>query len=90
MIEMNLSRQLVIQKTINNLLTPRGRLIESSNCLLSSSSSTLYDIAVVGGGIVGTATARLLSAKYRDFKIILLEKEKKLGKLIGFFLLEIV
>jgi len=35
-----------------------------------------YDIGIVGGGIIGCATARQLSIKYPDKKIILFEKDK--------------
>lgn len=38
-----------------------------------------YDIAVVGGGIVGAATFYKLQLKYPDFKIVLLEKENMLA-----------
>ncbi|MDJ1483955.1 MULTISPECIES: L-2-hydroxyglutarate oxidase [Xanthocytophaga] len=39
-----------------------------------------YDILVVGGGIVGLATALRLKKNKPDLKIILLEKEKQLAK----------
>lgn len=38
-----------------------------------------YDIAVIGGGIVGAATFYKLQLKYPDFNILLLEKEKLLA-----------
>mgnify|MGYP006125606019 FL=1 len=38
-----------------------------------------YDIAIVGGGIVGAATFYKLQSKYPDIKIILLEKESGLA-----------
>ena len=38
-----------------------------------------YDIAIVGGGIVGAATFYKLQSKYPDIKIILLEKETGLA-----------
>lgn len=43
------------------------------------SSSTTYDVAVVGGGIVGLATARELLIRRPSFKVIVLEKESALG-----------
>ncbi len=38
-----------------------------------------YDFAVVGGGIVGLATAYKIQLKYPRFNIIILEKEKELA-----------
>lgn len=40
-----------------------------------------YDVAVVGGGIVGLATARELILRHPALSFILLEKEKELGGL---------
>lgn len=40
-----------------------------------------YDVAVVGGGIVGLATARELILRHPTLSFILLEKEKELGGL---------
>ena len=37
------------------------------------------DIAIVGGGIVGLATAYRLTQKYDDKKIVVLEKESELA-----------
>ncbi|XP_015791545.1 L-2-hydroxyglutarate dehydrogenase, mitochondrial [Tetranychus urticae] len=76
---MNLSSELLASKTIFSFFIARGQLFKLQQRLSSSGSSKTYDIALVGGGIIGVSTARLLSLKYRDFKIILLEKEKKLG-----------
>ncbi|MEP3478853.1 MAG: L-2-hydroxyglutarate oxidase [Fuerstiella sp.] len=39
-----------------------------------------YDFAILGGGIVGLATAWRLSQRYPDRKILLLEKESSLAK----------
>ncbi|TNN65588.1 L-2-hydroxyglutarate dehydrogenase, mitochondrial [Liparis tanakae] len=38
-----------------------------------------YDVAVVGGGIVGLATARELILRHPDLRLILLEKEQELA-----------
>ena len=38
-----------------------------------------YDIIIVGGGIVGLATAYKLNVKYPDKKILVLEKEKQVA-----------
>jgi NADPH-dependent 2,4-dienoyl-CoA reductase/sulfur reductase-like enzyme len=40
---------------------------------------SLYDLVVVGGGIVGLATAREASIRYPDKQIALVEKEEQLG-----------
>ena len=39
----------------------------------------VYDIAIVGGGIVGAATMYKLQDRYPDLKIVLFEKEKGLA-----------
>lgn len=51
---------------------------ELSVARLTSPSST-YDVAVVGGGIVGLATARELILRHPGLSFVLLEKEKELG-----------
>lgn len=50
----------------------------TSPCRLCSSS---YDVAIVGGGIVGLATARELILRHPSLSFVLLEKEKELGGL---------
>lgn len=40
----------------------------------------LYDIAIIGGGIVGLATAYKILDKRPDLKVVLLEKEAKLAR----------
>jgi L-2-hydroxyglutarate oxidase len=42
-------------------------------------NETIFDIAIVGGGIVGAATLYQLQRKNPDLKIILIEKEKELA-----------
>lgn len=49
-----------------------------------SSPSSTYDVAVVGGGIVGLATARELILRHPGLSFVLLEKEKELGGLSRF------
>lgn len=39
----------------------------------------LYDIAIVGGGIVGAATAYKIQLKFPNLKILLIEKENRLA-----------
>lgn len=55
-----------------------------SRCVLrnaSNISSTLkpYDILVIGGGIIGCATARELLVRNPNLKIAIVEKESRLG-----------
>lgn len=42
--------------------------------------SSSHDVAVVGGGIVGLATARELILRHPALSFVLLEKEKELGE----------
>ena len=44
----------------------------------SASSESQYDLVIVGGGIVGLATARELKLRHPDLKYAVLEKEEKL------------
>ncbi|XP_019864272.1 PREDICTED: L-2-hydroxyglutarate dehydrogenase, mitochondrial-like [Amphimedon queenslandica] len=47
-------------------------------CTMSSYESN-YDIMVIGGGIVGLATAREILLRYPEKKIAVLEKEREIG-----------
>ena len=42
-------------------------------------TSNLFDVVIVGGGIVGLGTARSLKAKYPDVTVAVLEKENSLA-----------
>lgn len=44
-----------------------------------ASAARQYDAVVVGGGIVGAATARQLKLEKPHLKVALVEKEKALG-----------
>lgn len=39
----------------------------------------MYDLVIVGGGIVGLATARETATRHPNMRIALVEKEKQLG-----------
>ena len=41
-----------------------------------------YDILIIGGGIVGLATGRELTARYPEKTIALVEKEEVLGTIM--------
>lgn len=47
--------------------------------LIFLTSSNEYDLVVVGGGIVGCATARELTLKHGNIRMAILEKENKLA-----------
>jgi L-2-hydroxyglutarate oxidase len=38
-----------------------------------------YDVAIVGGGILGLATARAINERAPDARLVILEKESKLA-----------
>ena len=42
-------------------------------------SQAVYDVVIVGGGIVGAATAYKFQSKYPSLKILLIEKESHLA-----------
>jgi len=46
---------------------------------LSSIDATHYDVAVIGGGIVGLATTLALASRHPDLRLIVLEKERELA-----------
>lgn len=52
----------------------------STYCIRARHLHNAYDVAVVGGGIVGLATARELILRHPTLSFVLLEKEKELAK----------
>jgi flavin-dependent dehydrogenase len=42
-----------------------------------------FDIAIIGGGIVGAATFYKLQTRYPDLSIVLIEKERTIQIMIG-------
>ena len=45
----------------------------------SNTKTEVYDVAVVGGGIVGVATAREIVKRFPTLRVALLEKESELA-----------
>lgn len=70
-------------KTIN-LVRYIGRCIRKY-----SNDRILYDTVIVGGGIVGVATARLLAIGHPCMKIAVVEKERELGMSVVSFKIEL-
>jgi hypothetical protein len=50
-----------------------------SRCLSMGSANRNFDMVVVGGGIVGLATARELLIRHSGLRIAVLDKEKVVG-----------
>lgn len=48
--------------------------------LISNQNGGEYDVAVIGGGIVGMATAREMKVRHPNLSFIVLEKEKEICK----------
>lgn len=48
-------------------------------CIFVKKSDMSFDIAIIGGGIVGAATFYKLQTRYPDLSIVLIEKEGKLA-----------
>ena len=60
---------------IQKFLAPQSQ----AACAAAAPGQEVYDLAFVGGGIVGLATARSLKLQYPKLKMIVLEKEDTLA-----------
>jgi len=52
----------------------------TSISLVDHKLAEVYDVAIVGGGIVGLAAARALSERFHGIRVAVLEKESKVGR----------
>ena len=61
-------------------LFPRSALVSPRCCCRHSAvRGAHYDLGVVGGGIVGLATAQEISWRHPHLKVVVLEKERELA-----------
>ena len=63
----------------HKMLTRSALVSPRCFCQLSPVRGTHYDLGVVGGGIVGLATAQEISWRHPHLKVVVLEKEKELA-----------
>ncbi|VEL19463.1 unnamed protein product [Protopolystoma xenopodis] len=50
------------------------------SCISFLTNGNIYDLAIVGGGIVGLATAREIKIRFPHLNLVVLEKEKDLSR----------
>lgn len=75
-----LNMRSIIGKDFWSILTPTGGTkFQSLRRLQHNQSPKNYDLVVVGGGIVGVASAREILLRHPNLNIAILEKEKKIA-----------
>ena len=72
-----MSYHLVTSRVGSALKSPH--LLTAARSLSSSVNANDVDLAVVGGGIVGAASALEIKKRFPALQIVILEKEAKLG-----------
>lgn len=65
---------------ISNFLSPFRSLAIFAKTESIKSNDREYDVVIIGGGIVGSATARELSLRHKNLNFALLEKEDEPAK----------
>ena len=80
---------------INNIFTYGSKNIIEKPYLIYNYTTTplilnrnnhnnkIYDIVIIGGGIIGTGVAREYKLRYPKKSMLLIEKEKELGPFIA-------
>ena len=68
-----------MREMFSQMLTRSATLVSPRTCCQHSVRAAHYDLGVVGGGIVGLATAQEISWRHPDLKVVVLEKEKELA-----------
>ena len=70
-----------MREMISQMIYQRSAILVSPRtcCQTSVRAASTYDLGVVGGGIVGLATAQEISWRHPHLKVVVLEKEQELA-----------
>ena len=63
----------------SQMFTRSALVLPRCSCQHSAVRAAHYDLGVVGGGIVGLATAQEISWRHPHLKVVVLEKERELA-----------
>ncbi|KAG5866397.1 hypothetical protein JTB14_025988 [Gonioctena quinquepunctata] len=72
--------QKILKLKIRTLIRCFSLHLEQNTSIKSLEEGLSYDLAIIGGGIIGTAIARAIKSRAPDTQTILVEKESTLGK----------
>lgn len=72
------TRLFIVGAGSSQVLPPLTRFLSST---ASDVANKVHDIVILGGGIIGCATARELLLRHPKLRVALVEKEDGLGKL---------